>query len=739
MPSTEEVNITFFRERTPVKSFMTRLCQFLTLLLLPSLPAMASTYTVTAPHLTMHVGDPAPPLIFTISAYSGSYASHFTGEPARSSSATSSSLPGDYPIIVSQGSLRAVNRGDSFRFVNSILTIIPADPIGAQLDNQITYPPGFLSGPTRYAAIDVTSNSTANLVGDCLTDNSTAFSRLLTQNGERTSATTNGGSTPLYLYFPPGCYATSQPLTIYGNSWTLWGSGPQRSYIRLLPNSPAFNTGTPTQFFSPQSVTKNSNFREFVYNLGFSIGVGNPDAIPFTTIQNNSGVVRNVQIWADDSSCPYAINLNREYPGPMLFKNVAVYGCKMAYSAGQQEYSVTFENFTTEAQTTAVLDNHYIKTSIRHWLSDNTVQALHVYGCKSANVAVLDSEILNGGSSTAGIVVEKGCAVYLKNVISTGYSPTEIDSGEGTAVIGKGNIEQAWTGSAQSLFNHEESPDSLHLGVEETPTSNDPPVNQWTQLSGVVANWPAQFLSSTSATVYAPPGIYAATGTVQVNISDKIDHLQFYQSKFPSASSQIVLTIAGSSNRPLIIDSCPYESCQIVHTGRRAVVLRDTTLSSYTAQDGAGDLYIEDSILSTGANWSIPVNFYASQHIWARQLNLEQKTATKFNCSGCKIWILGYKTEQATPSIVLTHGAQAEVFGFFFYQNAAPATAGTASIYVTDSNLFATAGWIQVDLPGRGQPNWIVERQGTKTSSLATRDVNASQQLNVFYSHGGPR
>ena len=118
------------------------------------------------------------------------------------------------------------------------------------------------------------------------------------------------------------------------------GTGPQQAYLRLLPNSPAFNTGTVTQFFRPQSVTKNDSFHEYIYNLGFKIGPGNPDAIPFTTIQNNSGAVRNVQIWADDSECPYAINFNREYPGPVLFKNVAVYGCKLAYSSGQGEYRV---------------------------------------------------------------------------------------------------------------------------------------------------------------------------------------------------------------------------------------------------------------------------------------------------------------------------------------------------------------------------------------------------------------
>ena len=403
---------------------MRKYCQILQLLL--CLPAAATTYTFTAPHLTMHAGDPVPPLIFNISSYTGSYASHFTGEPARHTLATSSSSPGNYPITISRGSLHALDRSDDLRFVNGTLTVITADGIGARLVNNIAYPPGFLNGPSGYPAVDVTKNSTANLVGDCVTDNAKAFSLLLSQNGLRTSGTTNGGSNSLYLYFPPGCYATSQPLTIYGNTWTFWGSGPQKSYIRLLPNSPAFNTGTATQFFSPQSVTKNANFREYIYNLGFNVGVGNPDAIPFTTVQNNSGAVRNVQIWADDSSCPYAINLNREYPGPMLFKNVAVYGCKMAYSSGQGEYSITFEDLTTEAQTVTVLDNRYIKASIRHWLSDNTVQALHVYGKTIANVAVLDSKILNGDSRTPGIMVETGCAVYLKNLTATDTVPRRL-------------------------------------------------------------------------------------------------------------------------------------------------------------------------------------------------------------------------------------------------------------------------------------------------------------------------
>ena len=130
---------------------VTRVCLILPLLL--SLPAMASTYTVTAAHLTMHVGDPVPPLIFSISDYPGSYASNFIGEPARSTLATSKSPPGNYPIFVSQGSLKSVDPRNHLRFVNGTLKIVPADSIGAQLNYEIAYPLGLFDGPTGHAAI----------------------------------------------------------------------------------------------------------------------------------------------------------------------------------------------------------------------------------------------------------------------------------------------------------------------------------------------------------------------------------------------------------------------------------------------------------------------------------------------------------------------------------------------------------------------------------------------------------
>jgi hypothetical protein len=275
----------------------------------------------------------------------------------------------------------------------------------------------------------------------------------------------------------------------------------------------------------------------------------------------------------------------------------------------------------------------------------------------------------------------------------------------------------------------------LHLVVKETPLANDARVAQWTKLGSTPANWADEIEKSKSSTVYLPPGVYAGLGVTEINIPDSVDHLQFFQSLNRTSSATLLLRVAGSAAKPLFIDGCVYQKCEIVHTGSRTIVLRDSTLDSYVANEGAGDLYVENSILASRGGESRPVQFYAHQHIWARQLNLEQHTQAKFTCSGCSIWVLGYKTEEPTPSLVLTNGAKAEIFGFFFYQNRAPEKADTASIYVTDSSLFAT-GLTKVDVAGRGQPFWIIERRGAKSSSLATHNINNSQQVTMLYSYG---
>ncbi len=80
--------------------------------------------TVTAANATIAYAAPLPPLTYTITGYvNGDTSSVVSGAPAETTTATSSSAAGNYPITVTQGTLAAANY--TFAFVSGKLTIQP--------------------------------------------------------------------------------------------------------------------------------------------------------------------------------------------------------------------------------------------------------------------------------------------------------------------------------------------------------------------------------------------------------------------------------------------------------------------------------------------------------------------------------------------------------------------------------------------------------------------------------------
>lgn len=684
--------------------------------------------TLTATHLTMEQGGQVPPLIWTQSKYPTC-----TGYPSLSTTATSRAAVGTYTISVSAGTFACT--GYSIIYVGNDLDVITSDGNGAQINNSIKYPPGFVGALVTAPIIDVTSNGACNLVGDGVTDNTTCLNSLLSQYSS--GSCDNQPTYTRFLYFPPGTYLVSGQIDPCGNEWTLFGSGPQSSVIRLAPNSAAFNTGTNTAWFNPHSVAPgNNNFVEFIFNLGFDVGYGNPNAIPFTTEQNNVGAERNVVIWSEDGNCPYVADLSQGFPGPALFKNVALYGCVNALYSNQQEYSWTFDQITTEGQTGTVLRSGSLKMSIQHWLSDNASTALLT--AVNGAVSIIDSELLNG--SGIGINNSPGASVFVRNVIVTGYKPSESDSGTGTPITYTGNLTQNWTGAARSLFDSGQSPSSLYLTEAETPLpTDDPTQNNWTVLGTDVSNWCSQITGSLSVTVYAPPGTYAAgSGTESCSIPDSVNHINFYNAVSKNNEPHFSFTVAGASSTPLVIDGCPFFACAITHTGSRTVVLNDTALANFATYAGAGDEFLEDNAFppfSTGPSYV--VSFSPGQSIWARQFDVESTTLPGTLCNGCTLWVLGYKTEnypEITPPITLKNNARAEIFTSFFYPLNTAGT-GTAPINLTNSAFFAAPVFSFVNVTGYGWQNWVQEQKGSNTLDLLAPSQNAQNYiLNMYYS-----
>lgn len=118
-------------------------------------------------------------------------------------------------------------------------------------------------------------------------------------------------------------------------------------------------------------------------------------------------------------------------------------------------------------------------------------------------------------------------------------------------------------------------------------------------------------------------------------------------------------------------DSAVVEIAHFGHLGggieiatRRPVVLRSLethTLSGAPAAAG-GEVFLEDVV---GGNFR-----FRKQHVWARQLNIENE-GTHLTNDGGDVWILGYKTERGGTLAHTLGGGRTEILGGFSYTTTA--------------------------------------------------------------------
>ena len=556
-----------------------------------------------------------------------------------------------------------------------------------------------------------------------------------------TASISSGGTN--YLYFPSGIYGIGARVIVFGNYWTMTGDGPQKSIIKLAPNAPEFNTGaSAVSMITAASVNNNDNFSEIIQNMGFYIGPGNPLGSAIQWTNNNMGAVRNVLIWSADSHAKLGMYLGETYVGPTLLKDVAIYGTQTALSATSpnNEYNLTGDEITLEGQETQAITAN-MATAFQHVLSDNSVPVF--ISTSLGRSALIDSELLGtNASSVTAITIATGNRLYFKNVSCVGYGHCESDNGNLLTFL----PAEGWTGAAQTIFDLGSTPGALTIPDTETPIPVDPAASTWTMLGSDPTTWCSTITSSASTTVYLPPGTYTSSANVSCTIPDTVNHLLMYDSKNSTTTNgtTYTFTVAGSSTTPLVIDGCMHQSCSINHTGARTLVIRDTN-GGYQAAAGAGNVYFEDAAiggyLPKSTNEPGPT-FYSSQLVTGRQLDIEVGSATdptlypKIQCQGANVWLLGYKTEHDSPSIIETAQCKANLFGFYYY-NTNTEISGSAPMVLTDSSLFAT-GFMNWNEVGYGPTNWVNETRSGTTQFLAMPGSGNSfgEPLNMFYSYG---
>ncbi len=180
-----------------------------------TLTVMKAMLTVTASNVTRLFGQPNSPFMTTITGFvSGDTSAVVSGVPAVSTTATSASPAGVYPITVTQGTLFATNYG--FVFVNGTLTVDviiltpPPGPAeeGTPVTLTATVPPGatgtvtFYEGTTPIGTVTIPSVTGQTNTGITVTLVTTS----LAPGTQTITAVFSGDAN-----FPP---STSPPITV---------------------------------------------------------------------------------------------------------------------------------------------------------------------------------------------------------------------------------------------------------------------------------------------------------------------------------------------------------------------------------------------------------------------------------------------------------------------------------------------------------------------------------------------
>jgi len=559
-----------------------------------------------------------------------------------------------------------------------------AQAIGAKLD---------INADHRFPACEMVINVTKApyfAKGDGQTDDTKAIQQALNDMMGRHKI----------LYLPNGTYLISRTLswtnknTAGNNAWGFnWiqGQNPLKTIIRLQDQT--FTDPTKAQPMMWCGGFGSADwFNNFVENLTFSGGRGNPGAVGLQFYSNNMGAVRDVLITSDDGLGSTGLDLaHRDMNGPILVKNVVVRGFGTGIRTGQSVNSQTFEDVSVQGQSEFGFDNHGQSIAIRHLMSENAVPALRTYG----TLSLIDSRLVGIGESRSrpGVINYNGGRIGLRDVETVNYGRAVADLITPDYVVAYRLTGPDKPGSfgpkIGEYFSHTPTipfggpSASLRLPVEETPRETWEDPKSWAVVDkfgadptggGDSSDAIQRAIDSGAKTIFFP-GFYSQSKSVIIRgkVRRLIGSGAWLDMQRKAKPSFIV---EGGSAPMVTIEHFSNIGSIEIRTSR-PVVLR--SLGTAIKRTGPGKLFLED----VGTD---DLRMTPGQPLFARQLNIENE-GTHLTNSGAKAWILGYKTERGGTLVHTTSGGQTELFGTFSYTT----TAGKlAPMFITeDSSVFA--------------------------------------------------
>lgn len=567
--------------------------------------------------------------------------------------------------------------------------------------------------------------------GDGTTDDSDALQNALNENVGRHRV----------IYFPKGTYLVSRTLT-WPKEWgghQKWGftmlRGQERDATTIRLKDQTFSDAA-----KPQPIMRCGGFgsadwfHNYVENLTFDVGAGNPGATALQFYSNNTGAVRDCRFVAGEGSGLTGLELShRDMNGPLLVKGCEVVGFRRGITAAHAVNSQVFERIKLRGQTEIGLSNEGQPVSIRGLTSQNAVPALGSYG----NLLLIDATLTGTGNAARAPAIENynGGRVFLRDVKTSGYMRALADmqtpdfaaafrlSGEDKPGSLGPDIAEYSSTPATTAFPSPSN--SLRLAVKETPAPVWEAPSKWAVVDAFGADPTAtkdsaeaiqRAMDSGAATIFFP-GSYKCSATLVVR-----------------GKARTIIGLGGALNygkRDLVnfrVEDGHTPLVEIKHFGhlgggieiatRRTVVLRslETFTLAGTAAAEDGEAFLEDVV---GGNFR-----FRRQKVWARQLNIENE-GTHLTNDGGDMWVLGYKTERGGTLAHTLGGGRTEILGGFSYTT----TAGRlAPMFVNDNSFVWT---FFTERCFNGDPFTTLIRE---TRSGETREIKPDPATTASYS-----
>ena len=331
-------------------------------------------------------------------------------------------------------------------------------------------------------------------VGDGVADDTSAFQQAF-------ATTLNQYNSRVAIYVPNGTYLVSDRIATlegyYDCCTTLQGENPATTIIKLKDNAAGFQDAA-----NPRSVfyTRGGNqaFSMYFFNLTINTGSGNAGAVGIDYISSNYGAVKDVKIISPDGSGYSGIEMERQWAGPSIIKNVQIDKFRYGMRVATCEYSMTLEDVTLNNQSVAGIYNSCNTLAIRNLRSTNSVPAIQN---NDARTIIVDSQLNGGSSSNQAIVSTANSFLFARNITTSGYSNAIRD--DGTNVPGTSVVEYHNKPDYSQFQNNGKS---LNLPIENTPEYVNNTPTDWANAK----TYGARPTNPLYGTFDATPGLQAA-------------------------------------------------------------------------------------------------------------------------------------------------------------------------------------------------------------------------------------